>query len=272
MAAAVAIAVAAAPSAAHEPPRRVVSLNMCTDELVLRLAAPGQVASVTWLSHDPRNANMAQAAAALPANHGLAEQVMSHRPDLVIAGAATTRPTVQILRRAGIPVAEFGAPTGMAGVRAQIREMATLLGAPGRGAELIAAMDRRLAAVRPIDHGPRPRAVVLRPSGFTVGRGSLVDEVLAAAGLDNLAAELGIDSYGQLALESVALGQADVLVLDTAPDAPPSLAHEVLSHPVLRALADRVAIVQIPSRLWNCGGPAVVDAVERLAAARAAGP
>ena len=48
---------------------------------------------MTWLSQDPRNANMAQAARRVPANHGLVEELLAFRPDLVIAGSFTTRNT-----------------------------------------------------------------------------------------------------------------------------------------------------------------------------------
>ena len=41
-------------------PRRIVSLNMCVDELILRLAEPQNIASVTWLSRDPKNSNVAE--------------------------------------------------------------------------------------------------------------------------------------------------------------------------------------------------------------------
>src|SRR5262249_35041533 len=43
-------------------PGRIVSLNMCVDELLLRLAEPRNVASVTWLSRDPNNSNVAELA------------------------------------------------------------------------------------------------------------------------------------------------------------------------------------------------------------------
>jgi iron complex transport system substrate-binding protein len=33
---------------------------------------------------------------------------------------------------------------------------------------------------------------------------------------------------------------------------------------VLAALSDRTRVVVMPGRLWNCGGPAVVEAIERL--------
>ena len=57
-------------------PRRIVSLNMCVDELVLRLAEPQNIASVTWLSRDPKNSNVAALAARIPVNHGLAEEII----------------------------------------------------------------------------------------------------------------------------------------------------------------------------------------------------
>jgi len=259
--------VLAATSAASAPPERIVSLNMCTDELVLRLADRERIASVTWLSQDPRNANMADVARQVLANHGLVEQVLALKPDLVVAGAYTTRATVNLLRRVGTSPREFGVPRNLAEMRVQIREMAALLGEEARGEALIADIDTRLdalAARRPA----RPlRAIVLRPNGFTVGRGSLVDEILTRAGLVNIAAELGIESYGQIPLEAVALAGAEVLVLNDTPDGPPSLAHEVLHHPVITALAGKLKPVTLPSRLWTCAGPSVIDAIEQLVAA-----
>lgn len=252
-------------------PSRIVSLNMCTDELVLRLAERERIASVTWLSQDPRNANMAEIARTIPANHGLVEEVLSYKPDLIIAGAYTTRSTVALLKSAGVPVREFGVPRNLAEMRAQIAEMAALLGEVERGAALIGAIDQRLDALAANRIASHRRALVLRPNGFTVGRGSLVDEILTLAGLTNLAAELGIDSYGQIALETVALGQADMLVLNTTPGGPPSLAHEILAHPLLAKLGERLKLVALPSKLWTCAGPAVLDAIELLAASRKQG-
>ena len=249
---------------ATERPARIVSLNMCTDELVLRLADPERIASVTWLSQDPRNANMAGAARRIPANHGLAEEVLGFRPDLVVAGAYTPRATVSLLGRVGVAVREFGVPRNLAEMKAQITEMAAVLGEPARGQALLAGIEQRLQALaaRRVE---RPlRAIVLRPSGFTVGRGSLVDEILTRAGLVNIAAELGVESYGQIALETVALGGAEILILNETPDGPPSLAHEILHHPVIERLGDRLKLVALPSRLWTCASPSVLDAIELL--------
>ena len=45
----------------------MASLNLCTDELLLMLADPGQIASVTHLAQQPAETPLWRAGAALPA-------------------------------------------------------------------------------------------------------------------------------------------------------------------------------------------------------------
>src|ERR1700704_5523405 len=81
-----------APAAeAVSKPRRIVSINLCTDELVLRLADRRNITSVTWLSGLPESSNVVNLAAGIPVNHGLAEEIIPLDPDLVLAGIYTAR-------------------------------------------------------------------------------------------------------------------------------------------------------------------------------------
>ena len=262
-------ALASVSSPALAKPRRIVSLNQCADELVLRLADRDAIASVTWLSQDPRNANLADAAKGLPANNGLAEEALAYHPDLTLAGSFTERSTVALLKQVGARVVEFDVPETFDGVRRQIRDVAALIGEPERGEALIADIDRRLARI-PVDANRPPLgAIILRPNGFTVGPGSLVDEILQRAGMANLAAQLDLGPYQQVPLERLVALDADVLIVDSDRFAAPSLATEALGHPIVAALARRMKVVSLPSRLWTCAGPALADAVQTLAAATA---
>jgi len=247
-----------------QKPRRIVSLNLCVDEVLLRLADPRNVASVTWLARDPGNSNVADLAAEIPVNHGLAEEIIPLNPDLVIAGIYTARPAVAMLKRTGIPLAEVGVPKNLAEVRQQIRDIAGLIGEREKGESVVGAMDASLAALPAASSSSQPRAIVLNPNGATVGKGTLVDEIMTRAGLTNVAAELAIDNYGQVPLEAVVASGVDVLIVSASRDGPPALATELLRHPVLAALSDRTRVVVMPGRLWNCSGPAVVEAIGRL--------
>ncbi|MFE0753575.1 ABC transporter substrate-binding protein [Inquilinus sp. NPDC058860] len=245
-------------------PHRVVSLNLCADALVLRLADRADVRSVTWLARDPENSVVAAEAASVPVNRGLAEEVVALDPDLVVVGAFTPRGTVALLRRLEMPLLELGVPESLDGIRAQIRRVAAALGQAERGERMIAAMDDRLAAIR--SPASPPLAVVLRPNGFTAGRGSLVDEILRRVGVRNLAAERGLEAYGEIPLESVALAGVRLLILNQPENGAPSLGEAMLDHPILGALPE-LRVVRVPSRLWTCGGPEVVEAAALIAAA-----
>lgn len=262
----VAVAAAAAIPAVAESVRaqRIVSINQCADELLLRLADRDRIASVSWFSQDEENSNVAALAAGVPANHGLAEEIMAVRPDLVLAGAFSSQTAVQILRRLGVKVVEFDAPRSMDDVRAQIRRLADAIGESARGERMVRDIDDGLRALAAPEHGRRLRAVVMQPNGFTVEKGSLVEEIMNRAGLDNLASSIGAGNYLEIPLEAVALQQADVMILNGEVYGAPSLATEALEHPVIAALGRRLKVVSMPPRLWTCGGPNLVDAARLL--------
>ena len=245
-------------------PQRIASMNLCTDEQVLRLADRRNIASITWQSRDPNSANLVHLARDIPINHGLAEEIIPLKPDLVLAGIYTTRAPVALLKRAGIRVVGADVPKNFDDVRQQYREIAELLGEKERGEHIIAEMDRNLARLTRERPSVPLTAILLNPNGFTVGRGSVIDEVITRAGLENMAVRLGIGEYGQLPLEIITMNPVDVLIVSSYRDGPPAMATELLRHPVLSRLSDRTRAVVIPDRLWNCGGPPLVEAVEQL--------
>lgn len=250
-------------------PRRIVSISLCTDILLLYLTERRHIASVTFLAVDPRLSPIIERARGLPVNHGTAEEVLALEPDLVLANIYNKRITVALLRKLGYPVLELDVAESIAATRAQIRRLAGALGEQARGERLIADMDTRLAALRATNgQGNRPVAALFRPGGVTSGRHTLEDELISAAGLQNLAVLQGIDSWGKLSLESLLLGQPALLIVERNDQGAPSMARQILEHPALRQLA--IPTVAIPLNLWTCAGPDMIEVVEQLAAARQA--
>ncbi|MEO0426074.1 MAG: ABC transporter substrate-binding protein [Pseudomonadota bacterium] len=248
------------------PPSRVVSMNLCTDQLAMMLAAPGQLVSVSYLAQDPSGSAMAEEARAYPTNRGLAEEIFLLEPDLVIAGTFTTRATVGLLRRLGVPVAEFEPANGLSDIRDRLVQMGDLLGREAQAARVLAAFDADLAEAR-VSDGPRPRAATYYANSYTSGAGTLANSVIDAAGLDNLGAALGIKGGGRLALETL-VTEAPDLVITGRKFETPALAQEVLAHPALAALQDEAGTAPVADRDWVCGTPKVLAAIRRLAAAR----
>ena len=245
---------------ADSPPRRVVSLNLCTDQLALLLADPGQVISVSKLAQDPRSAAMAQAAQDLPTNTGAAEEIVLLEPDLVLAGTFTTQATVQMLTRLGYRVELFAPINSFDEARANILRMGELLGHPARAAQVVAAFDARLAHLRETP-GPRPRVALYYALGNTAGPDSLPGALLDAAGMENIATKLGVGFYGALPLESLLLADPD-LVLVGRPYGGHAQATALLQHPALRN-SGKLRVLDDGAN-WVCELPQLLDAVADL--------
>lgn len=255
---------------AAAPPERVVSLHLCADQLLLKLADPDQIVSVSRYAADTTRSHMVEAAKNYPANNGTAEEVVALRPDLVIAGFLSARAGVSALRKLGYHVLELGLASDFETIRRQIGKVATALGHGDRGERLIAEMDARLAKARSGRTAKRPIAAIYQPGGFTSGKGSFENTLLDAAGFDNLAVRQGLGPLGHLGLERLVAAKPDLIINWLGNTSDPSLSRAQYSHPAMKSLVQGRWLVSLPQKSWACGGWFSVDVVERLAAIRRA--
>ncbi|MBV9748150.1 MAG: ABC transporter substrate-binding protein [Acetobacteraceae bacterium] len=240
----------APPSRATE---RVVSLNLCTDQLLV-LLAPEKVVALSTLARDPALSFVAPEARQLPQVRADAEAVVALRPDLVLAGQYGAQAAVAALKARGVKVLQLGLPDSFDAIRSQVRALAAALGAEAPGEALIAAMNRELAA---LPHpSPAPTAILLEPRGWTSSPGTLGDAVLRAAGYRDV-------GTGHAGLERLLAHPPDVLLTAEAPRFP-SLATAMLEHPALRDLPRK----RFAPALLTCAGPFTARAADEIAPGR----
>lgn len=250
-------------------PSRIVSLNLCTDQMALMLAPRESIRSLSYLAVRPDISAASDRAGGLLLNHGRAEEVLPLNPDIILAGRYTSRPTVFLLKRLGYDVLDQDISLSIADVRERVREAGRALGRISEAEAEVAAMDRRLEALAPHPGAQRPTAIYYQPNGLTAGADTLAGDIIAHAGLDNLGARAGVRGHGRMPLELLLDLRPEILIVDDRRPQAPALAYEALRHPALKAMIDRSVQVIVPTRLWICGIPTVVDAVEILATVRA---
>lgn len=251
-------------AALAEPPERVVSMNLCTDQLAMLLGAPGQVVSVSRIARDARVSPMAAQAAAFPSNHGQGEEIFALAPDLVLAGTFSSRFTINLLRGLGLRVEELPITNSLADVPTGIRLVGAWLGRAEAAEALVAQFTADLAALQ-ADLRQGPRAVLHYANNYTSGDKSLANEILAAAGFANAAIEAGITRGGTLPMERLLMLMPDV-VISGEPYPGASRSEEVLRHPAMQLLKDRHAGGAVADADWVCGTPALLRAIARLRA------
>ena len=254
------LAIVAGPLGAQDPPQRVVSMNLCTDQFALMLAAPGQLVSVSYISADPVTSPLADLAAAYPLNHGSAEEIYLLAPDLVLADPWTDPAALAMLRRLGIRVEQVEGVRALSDIPDRLRRFGDLLGRQDAAKALIDQFESDLATLTAPQDGPR--AVIYFPNGYSLGEGSLSHEILTRAGFRNIATELTPSATGQIALELLVLAAPDLIIRDR-PYPGASRAEELMHHPALAALiAGGAGHESGPD--WACGTPRVIAALRAL--------
>ena len=243
---------ASALALAAEAAVRVVSLNLCTDELLLLLAPPAQIASITHLARDPRESVLWRQARRYPGNEGSLESIARLQPTLVLTMGGGGKGV--LARRLGLRLLDLPYPRSPAEVIGQARQVAAALGVPN-AAEPSA---RRLSTLRPL---ALRQGAMLSAGGLSIAPDGLAAGWLRLAGYSQPALP-----GNRLTLERLATKPPKWLIRSDYRQDQQSRAAAFLRHPLVSRLGPRT--VMTDGRPWTCGGLPMLAEVARLRAGR----
>jgi iron complex transport system substrate-binding protein len=248
--------------AAAAAPQRVMSLYLCSDQLLLELLPPSRITSVTYLSRERYESYLSAQAWRVGVNYGTAEEVIRERPDLVIAGLYTTPATRLLLKQVGIPLLELDAANSFQQIRDITRQVGRAVGAQSQAERLLQQMDATLTQLAASAPTQPIRVIAWDGSGDVYGKGTLFDAIISAAGATNLFASAGLRP-SRFGIEQLLMVHADLLLYGDATAATPALHESPLAHPAVRGLyAGRQ--VAYPELLYSCGLPQSAQAALQL--------
>ncbi|MEA3010097.1 MAG: iron complex transport system substrate-binding protein [Sphingomonadales bacterium] len=244
--------------AAEAAPRRVASLNLCTDELLLMLAEPAQVVSVTHLGQQPAETTLWRQARRYRSNDGSLVSVAGLRPDLVLTMGGGGRDGSRIAQRLGIRMLDLPYPQSLGDIEQAVRRVSAALGRPAAGRVVLARMER-LERGRP---APAIDTIWLSGGGRTVAAGGLAAQWMALAGFRqrSLAGD-------RVSLEYLLLRPPSVILRSDYRQGQYSGEQRWLSHPLARQVRGARTLVT-DGRPWTCMGPLLATEIERLRTAR----
>jgi iron complex transport system substrate-binding protein len=256
---------ACGPHATRAPAKggvRIMSMNPCIDAILVRVADPGEIVSISHYSHDPAATSIPIGLAMrFPANSGTAEEVVATQPSVVLLGLHGDPATQAAIRAAGVKAVAVGVPATVAESLDQVMAVARIAGHPERGKALVAAIETALAEARPDPDAKPVDALIRQGSGLVPGKGTLADELLSRTGFRNMSEDYGLAMWDMLPLEPLVARPPRLVLMDRAEER------------ARLGLLGRIAtlkLVDFPERLLRCAGPNLIDAVRRLAEIRRA--
>lgn len=245
---------------------RLVSMNVCTDQLLLTLADPEQILGLSRFARDGWQGPAAGDIKRYPVLSGGAEDVLLIKPDIVVASAFDKRSTRELLKAKGLRLAELAVPRTLDEARQQIREAGDITGHPDRAAKEIARLDEALARTRRAVAERHYRVLPLSRRGWVAGSDSFVGSLLGETGLRSAAGDLGFAYGGFASLEAIVNLRPDFIVVSQAGDHARDDGQAFLLHPALERFYPPEKRIVIPERMTECGGVMLADALDALTA------
>jgi len=243
-----------AASTAAAPPRRVASLNLCTDELVLMLAAPEQIVSVTHLAQQQAETPLWRQARRYRRNDGSLTSAVPMRPDLVVTMGGGARDRLRIAQRLGIRTIDLPFAASLGDLGESIERLSIALGRPARGVALL----RRLQALVRSRPPAERDSIWLGGGGRTVAPDGLEAQWMALAGLRQRPLR-----GDRVSLETLLAEPPSVLLRSDYRQGQYSAGQRWLSHPAARR-GRGLRTIATDGRRWTCMGPLLIDEIERL--------
>lgn len=242
---------------------RIISLDYCADQFVLKLVEKNRILAVSPDAQRPFS-YMRDKAQGVAQVRPSAEDVLALQPDLIVRSYGGGPNASAFYERAGVPVVNVGWAPDIAAVQRVILELSDALDEPDRGAAVVSQMKTRLAKIQ--HEGTAPKALYMTPSGVTSGPGSLIHDMLRAAGLENYQRTPG---WRSLPLEQIAVTPPEMIA---AAFFDASNNHKsgwsAMRHPVARNQLEEQPTVYLEGAWTSCSGWYLLDAIEALANGR----
>lgn len=244
-----ALLLATASLGAAPAPRRIASLNLTADEVLVEILPTDRLVAVTAASDDVGTSNVVGRVPPTVARFRKAdlERLVALAPDLVVVSEYTDPDFLYLLERSGLRYHRMEGLRSLAGNRQAILDLGAAVGARAGAEKLVARYDALLADLAARLRGvSRPR-VMYWASGMTAGGDTAIGALIDSAGARNVGAEIGVVGIGPVGAERAFTADPDVVLIGVWPGARESLVqHPLLSR--LRAVREG-RIVEMPTEL-----------------------
>lgn len=236
------------PISQAEPARGIVSLDLCTDWMLLKYANPSQVRAYSSLLYRypadwvPEN---------LPTHNGSLEQILELDPELLITGEYNAILLRKRLVQLGKTVKVLPLPDGLDSIRDYQQQFLSIVKAD------LSVTDIGWDKVHPKKNRT---LLLLGANGIGTGRDTLENDLLVKAGWSNYIQQSG---YVNLQLEQIVADPPDAIYW-SAPLSN-SLANLFVSHPVIKNIMGDLKSPREENWRWQCPGPWSLELIEELA-------
>lgn len=254
--------------AAAEKPQRIISLDYCADQYVLKLADRNNILALS-LDADKPFSYMRDQAKGIKRIRPDAEAVLALKPDLILRSYGGGPNASTFYEGLGIKVHDLGYAANLADIPPLITAAADAMGESAKGDRLITEMEERLVRLQnKLGEERRPSLLYVTSAGVTTGVGGMINEMIESAGFDNF---VKISGWRSLPLEALTHEKPDAIAAAFYSDGQKARDQWSPSrHPIVKNTFEEAEIISLDGASLSCAGWYVLDAFEALNTSREA--
>jgi len=242
-------------------PKRIASLNLCTDELLLSLADPDQIVSLTWLAREKSLSAFFEPARAYHQNNGRASDVIPLNPDLVFLSEFFPANALGILETVGIKSVVVPEPRTTKQLLENIRVMSSAIDQVKKGEKLISLFSSRLKSIAEDTSRQKTSALLLSPGIASFGSSAVKIEILKMLNIRVLNQEKPSLANRYLSIEELIRSSPDFVIIDKYSGDYPSVSEEMLRHPLIQG---SLSTIEVEAKDWLCSTHNLLDTIEHI--------
>ena len=242
-------------------PKRIASLNLCTDELLLSLADPDQIISLTWLAREESLSPFFEPARPYHQNNGRASDVIPLNPDLVFLSEFSPANTLGLLETVGVTSVVVPEPRTTTQLLENIRAMSSAIDQVKKGEELISLFSSRLKSITENKSAQKISALLLSPGIASFGSSAVKIEILKMLNIRVLNQEKPSLANRYLSVEELTRSSPDFVIIDKYSSDYPSVSEEILKHPLIQS---SLKTIEVEAKDWLCSTHNLLDTIEHI--------
>lgn len=246
-----------------ERPERIVSLAPANTEIVYSLGLMDRLVGVTTFDDYPAEVkDIAKIGDFTTPN---LEAIAAAEPDLVLATTGVQADVISKLEELGAVVVALD-PASVEAVEDAVRDVGALCGATSKADEVVSAMESDLEALSAKLEGREPVRCfveIAQEPLFTAGEGTLIGDVVARAGGENVVAEKGYVAYS---VEQLMKDAPEVYLVTKGSMSDPKTLSKRPGYSKLTSVREG-RVFTLDDNLVSRPGPRIVQGAEQIARA-----
>ncbi len=202
-----------------QKPRRIVSLSISTDEILIDLVDAERIAALTYLADDAGISNITEKAKAVRGRvqRPNAEALLAMQPDLLLIPDFVGRDDIDLLRGMKLNVYVYKTPASIDEVKQSVKNIGAAVGETERADFMAAQMEKRLADIEAklakLNLSKEKSAVFMQDNGAYYQRDMTFNDICRKARVKNALDSLNRGGAFLASQEEIVSLNPDVFVL-----------------------------------------------------------